>query len=54
MMPYTLETVVEGYRDTHKMVLESIVINPKLDDALFTKPVVAASVAAPAPVVIKK
>jgi len=54
MIPYTLETAVEGYRDTHKTVLESVVINPKLDDSLFTKPVVAASAAPPTPVVVKK
>jgi hypothetical protein len=54
MIPYTLETAVEGYRDTHKTVLESVVINPKLDDSLFTKPVVAASAAPPKPVVVKK
>jgi outer membrane lipoprotein-sorting protein len=54
MVPYTLETTVEGYRDTHKMVLESVVINPKLDDSLFTKPAVAASAAPPTPVVVKK
>jgi hypothetical protein len=53
MIPYTLETAVEGYRDTHKTVLESVVINPKLDDALFTKPQVAASVVPPTPVIKK-
>ena len=53
MIPYTLETAVEGYRDTHKTVLESVVINPKLDDALFTKPQVAASAVPPTPVVKK-
>jgi outer membrane lipoprotein-sorting protein len=38
VLPQVLETAVEGYRDTHKMVIESLVINPKLDDALFKKP----------------
>lgn len=38
MMPFTLETVVEGYSDSHKMVIEKVALNPKLDDALFTKP----------------
>lgn len=38
VVPYLLETQVEGYRDTHKMVIESLAINPKLDDSLFTKP----------------
>jgi hypothetical protein len=36
-VPYLLETAVDGYRDTHKMVIESLVVNPKLDDAIFTK-----------------
>lgn len=38
MVPYVLETAVEGYRETHKMVIESVVVNPKLDDSLFAKP----------------
>jgi len=38
MVPHLLETAVEGYRDTHKMVIESVVVNPKLEDALFSKP----------------
>lgn len=38
VLPQLLETAVDGYRDTHKMVIESLVINPKLDDALFKKP----------------
>jgi outer membrane lipoprotein-sorting protein len=36
-IPFLLETAVDGYRDTHKMVIETVAINPKLDDALFTK-----------------
>jgi len=38
MVPFVLETAVEGYPQTHKMVIEKVVVNPKLDDALFTKP----------------
>jgi outer membrane lipoprotein-sorting protein len=38
MVPFVLETAVDGYPQTHKMVIEKVVINPKLDDALFTKP----------------
>lgn len=53
LIPYTLETAVEGYRDTHKMVLESVVINPKLEDSLFTKPQGAAAAVPPTPVVKK-
>jgi hypothetical protein len=38
VVPHTLQTVVDGYHDAHNMVIESVVINPKLADALFTKP----------------
>lgn len=38
MVAFVLETAVEGYSDTHKMVLEKVALNPKLDDARFTKP----------------
>jgi outer membrane lipoprotein-sorting protein len=38
MLPFVLETAVDGYRDAHKMVLEKVTLNPKLDDARFTKP----------------
>jgi hypothetical protein len=37
-VPFVLETAVEGYRETHKTVLETVAVNPKLDDALFVKP----------------
>ena len=37
-IPFVLETAVDGYRDTHKNELESVVVNPKLDDSLFAKP----------------
>jgi outer membrane lipoprotein-sorting protein len=38
MVPHVFETAVEGYKETHKMVIESVVVNPKLDDSLFAKP----------------
>jgi hypothetical protein len=38
MVPFLLETAVDGYRDTHKMVIEKVAVNPKLTDALFAKP----------------
>jgi len=38
MVPFTLETVVDGYHDTHSQIIEKVEVNPKLDDALFTKP----------------
>ena len=37
-IPHTLETVVEGVKQTRKIVVKSVAINPKLDDALFGKP----------------
>jgi hypothetical protein len=38
MMPFVLETAVVGYSGTHKMLIEKVAVNPKLDDARFTKP----------------
>lgn len=38
MVPYVLETTVQGVRQSHKMTIESVAVNPKLDDSLFTKP----------------
>ena len=37
-VPFVLETAVDGYREMHKMAIEKVTLNPKLDDALFTKP----------------
>lgn len=38
MIPFVVETVVGGYRETHKMLIEKVAVNPALDDALFGKP----------------
>ena len=38
MMPYLLETAVEGVRDKEKIQIETIVSNPKLDDSRFVMP----------------
>jgi hypothetical protein len=38
MVPHLLETAVDGYRDTHKMVIEKVAVNPALNDTLFAKP----------------
>lgn len=38
MVPYVLETSVDGYRESHKTVIETVAVNPKLEDSLFTKP----------------
>src|SRR5581483_10793252 len=38
MIPFVQETAVDGYADTHKMVIEKAAVNPRLDDGLFAKP----------------
>jgi len=38
VIPYVYETRVEGVKQTEKIQIESVLVNPKLDDALFTKP----------------
>jgi outer membrane lipoprotein-sorting protein len=38
MVPFLVETTVDGYPATHKMAIEKVTLNPKLDDALFNKP----------------
>jgi len=38
MVPYTIETEVQGFKPSHKMVIESVKVNPKLEDSLFAKP----------------
>ena len=38
MVPYVLETSVQGVRQSHKLTIESVVVNPKLDDSLFAAP----------------
>ena len=38
MVPYVLETTVQGVRPSPKMIIESLVVNPKLDDILFMPP----------------
>ncbi len=37
-MPYVLETAVDGVRDTEKILIDSIVSNPKLDESRFAMP----------------
>ncbi|HME37758.1 MAG TPA: hypothetical protein VKG63_02255 [Steroidobacteraceae bacterium] len=37
-VPFELETAVEGYHDSHKMLIEKAAVNPTLADARFTKP----------------
>jgi hypothetical protein len=38
MIPFVLETAVDGYRETHKTHIEKAALNQKLDDAAFAKP----------------
>ncbi len=38
MVPYVLETAVEGNKVTHKMFIENVAVNPKLEDSLFARP----------------
>jgi hypothetical protein len=40
MVPHLLETAVEGIRDTEKMRIEKVEVNPALDGSRFAKPVV--------------
>jgi hypothetical protein len=42
MIPYLIETEVQGFQPTHKMTIQNVVVNPKLDDGLFAKPQVTA------------
>jgi outer membrane lipoprotein-sorting protein len=37
-IPFVLETAVDGYPQTHKIHLEKVAVNPKLDVATFAKP----------------
>ena len=38
MLPFTLETVVDSAKPGHKINIEKIVLNPKLDETAFAKP----------------
>jgi outer membrane lipoprotein-sorting protein len=37
-IPFVQETVVEGVKQRHKMVVKAVTLNPPLQDALFAKP----------------
>jgi outer membrane lipoprotein-sorting protein len=37
MVPYVLETAVEGVSQVERIQIESVAVNPKLDDSLFAK-----------------
>jgi Outer membrane lipoprotein-sorting protein len=38
MVPYTLETTVEGVKDAERIVIDKVAFNPQLKDSRFTKP----------------
>ncbi len=38
MVPFVLETAVEGYGDTHKMTIQKVALNPQLEDSVFARP----------------
>ena len=38
LIPFVLETQVEGYPDTHKTLVEKAAVNPSFDAAVFSKP----------------
>jgi len=38
MVPYVLETTVQGAKQSHKLTIESVAVNPKLEDSLFAAP----------------
>jgi hypothetical protein len=37
MLPYVMETKVEGVRQTEKIDVDQITVNPRLEDARFAK-----------------
>ncbi len=37
-VPFLLETAAEGVKQTEKIQIQSVVVNPKLDDSAFAKP----------------
>jgi outer membrane lipoprotein-sorting protein len=38
LIPHELATSVSGMKGTHKMMIDTVLINPKLQDAIFSKP----------------
>jgi hypothetical protein len=38
MIPYVLETAVEGVRETHKMTIDKVVLNPVVGAGAFARP----------------
>jgi len=46
MIPYVLETAVQGVKATRKMTVEKVEVNSKIDDSVFMKPQVLTAAAA--------
>jgi hypothetical protein len=38
MIPYVNETAVEGVKQTEKIIVEKVIVNPKLEDSRFSRP----------------
>jgi hypothetical protein len=38
MIPYVNETAVDGVKQTEKILVEKVIVNPKLEDSHFSKP----------------
>ena len=38
MIPYVNETAVDGVKQTEKILVEKVIVNPKLEDSRFSKP----------------
>jgi hypothetical protein len=37
-IPFVTETIVDGYPQAHKIVVENVAVNPQLGPATFAKP----------------
>jgi hypothetical protein len=38
MIPYVNETAVEGVKQTEKIIVDKVIVNPKLEDSRFSRP----------------
>ena len=38
IVPFIIERVVDGVKQTEKIRIDKVVVNPRLDDTLFRKP----------------
>lgn len=49
MVPFVIDTTIDGNPHAHKMVIESVAVNRALDDARFAKPQVLVAASPPPP-----